>query len=837
MHPQNRTPAVGVAALVDALPPHLAERVSLVGDAERPSAGEFVLYWTHHALRTDANPSLDAALALGERLGLPVLVYAGISGVRAHQSDRHLTFLLEGYRDLAARLAALGVPFACSLRKDGRLDVALDRLAARAALVVSDDMPREPWPDRLASLARRTGRAVLAVDSSCVVPMNLVPDAFDRAFAFRDATRSEREARVARPWPARPHEAMRWPLVDHGLPEVDWDRLDVAGLVASLPVDHSVGPVAETRGGETAAIERWRAFVADGLDGYARDRNDAASPGGVSRLSAYLHYGMISPMRVAREAAAAGGEGAEKFLDELLVWRELAYAWCRHMPGHEGLEALPGWARATLDARRGDVRTVLSGERLARGRTGDRLWDLAQRSLLRHGELHNNLRMTWGKAIPSWCASPEDALRTLLELNDRFALDGCDPASIGGLLWCLGLFDRPHRPETPVLGAVRARPTSEHARRLDVEAYGRLVDRPVRPLRVAVIGAGVAGLACARILADHGLEVEVLDKARGPGGRTSTRRGEGGAFDHGAQYFTVRDRRFARAVASWTDEGVVARWDARFARLGPDGAASFEPSPRFVGTPSMSALCAHLAEDLRVSYRSRATRLVREGARWRVLLEEGDAPDAGVFDVVLSTAPAPQTASLLGSAAPALAALASQISLRATWSLMVAFDGPVGLPFDHGEVLVGAPEIGEALGWVSRQSSKPGRAPDGIDRWTVLARPEWSEDRLERAPEAMAGELESAFLALCRTLGVAAPRVVHAAAHRWRFALAGREAGPEAILDARLGIGAAGDWLRGSRIEDAYLSGVALAGRVLGTVGRRVEVLDGARQAACAALA
>ncbi|MFM1823928.1 MAG: hypothetical protein RI967_2194 [Planctomycetota bacterium] len=827
--PSNRSSEhLRAAELVDALPAHLAERVSLVGAPAEAPRGEFVLYWTHHALRTDANPSLDAARAIGDALGIPVLVYAGISGVRAHQSDRHLTFLLEGYRDLASQLAAIGVPFACSLRKDGRLDVALDRLAARAAVVVTDDMPREPWPDRLASLARRTGRAVLAVDSACVVPMNLVGTAFGRAFAFRDATRAEREARVARPWPVAPRDASRFPLVDHGLPEVDWDRLDIAALVASLAVDHSVGPVPDTRGGSAAGLARWRAFVSEGLANYARDRNDATIHGGVSRLSPYLHYGMVSPLRIAREAAEAGGEGAEKFLDELLVWRELAYAWCRHVPGHASFAALPGWARATLAARQGDSRTVLPRERLARGRTGEALWDLAQRSLVAHGELHNNLRMTWGKAIPAWCATPEEAIALLFELNDRFALDGCDPASVCGLLWCLGLFDRAHAPETPILGSVRARPVAEHARRVDLDAYGAIVARPTRPLRVAVIGAGVAGLACARTLADHGIEVEVFEKARGPGGRTSTRRGEHGSFDHGAQYFTVRDARFARAVRGFEEEGVAARWNARFARIGAEGVEPFDPSPRFVGIPSMSAVCGHLAEDLRISYRSRVASIAREGARWRVVVEEETADDPGTFDAVLSTAPAPQTALLLGAAAPAIAATASQIAMRATWSLMLAFEGRVALPFDHGEVLVGAREVGEALGWVSRQSSKPGRADDGVDRWTVLARPEWSEERLERAPEAMIPEIEARFRALAASLGVAVPRTVHASAHRWRFALAGREVGPEAVYDARLGIGAAGDWLRGSRIEDAYLSGIALAGRVLGTLDRRLDALRGA---------
>jgi hypothetical protein len=197
-------------------------------------------------------------------------------------------------------------------------------------------------------------------------------------------------------------------------------------------------------------------------------------------------------MRIAREAHAAG---ADKYLEELLVWRELAYQWCRHVPDHSSFDALPAWARRTLAAHAQDERAALSWEQLASGRTGDRLWDLAQRSLAMHGELHNNVRMTWGKAVIGWTRSPEAAIATLIDLNNRFALDGADPASYGGILWCLGLFDRPFTPELPVLGSVRPRTTDGHAERLDLDAYERIVSRRTRPWRVAVIGAGISGAA------------------------------------------------------------------------------------------------------------------------------------------------------------------------------------------------------------------------------------------------------------------------------------------------------------------------------------------------------
>ncbi|GLC46057.1 hypothetical protein PLESTM_001820400 [Pleodorina starrii] len=264
-----------------------------------------------------------------------------------------------------------------------------------------------------------------------------------------------------------------WPSLDLQRPD-----LDLGALAASLRgVDCSVAGVAHLVGGSTAGYGRWDAWRRrGGVARYAATRNDAMQRSGTSRMSPYLRWGMVSPFRIAREAAASGGSGAGKFLDELLVWRELSYSFCFHRYRQlHSVAVLPRWAQDSLAAHATDPRVTKTLQQLEAGTTGDRFWDAAQRQLAAHGELHNNVRMTWGKALLGWCASPQGALEATLHLNHRYALDGCDPASYGGVLWCFGLFDGPKEaPATLVSGALRRRPTGAHSRRLDPSAYAAL---------------------------------------------------------------------------------------------------------------------------------------------------------------------------------------------------------------------------------------------------------------------------------------------------------------------------------------------------------------------------
>jgi renalase len=299
----------------------------------------------------------------------------------------------------------------------------------------------------------------------------------------------------------------------------------------------------------------------------------------------------------------------------------------------------------------------------------------------------------------------------------------------------------------------------------------------------------------------------MFDKGRRPGGRTSTRRVEVGGlqldFDHGAQYFTLRDADIARVVAAWEALGVVQRWRGRIVAIQEDGSVrTSESEARFVGTPTMSAVCEHLASGLQLHCGVTVSAIERSAVG--LALSASDGRRLGRFDAVVLTAPPPQTAALAAYAAPALAARIASVTMKPCWAAMVAFDSAYAAPFDAAFVNRGP------LSWVARASSKPRRSAKP-DRWVLHANDAWSAAHLEQGREEVSEALLRAFFEAA-SCGAAKP--VWLSAHRWRFAAADAALDDGCLVDAPGRVIACGDWANGNRVEGALLSGRIAAQRL-----------------------
>ena len=457
----------------------LALRGTRVNDVRTQPEGEYVLYWMQSTHRFEENWALRLAVLEADRLNKPLVIHQGLDPTYEHANDRIHAFILHNARELAARAPALGLHYQFVLRPrraDDRRVV--DRLAARAALVVTDLFPTCGIAERTARFAQRVNCRVVAVESHAIVPWGAIEKAEYAARTIRPKVHkllaSALEPVEDRP-PRLPVTAtLAASLRDAmGTAPVDWGATDIATAIAGCEIDHAVPPVS-LPSGRDAARARLAAFCADGLREYSTRRSDPNDPDGSSRLSPYLHFGQLSAAEVARTAMAAGpADEVTKFLDELVTWRELALNFCLRTPAFGTLDALPTWVHTTMGKHADDPREATYDLAAFEGAaTHDALWNAAQQELLCTGMMHNVVRMLWGKTVVLWSARYADALAWLVHLNNKYALDGRDPSSYGGIQWCLGKFDRPFY-DRPVLGVIRPMSLKRAREKWDAARYER----------------------------------------------------------------------------------------------------------------------------------------------------------------------------------------------------------------------------------------------------------------------------------------------------------------------------------------------------------------------------
>ncbi len=496
-------------------------RLRTVHDAPARPDGDFVLYWMIAHRRLGWNFALQRAVDEASRLDKPLVILEALRCGYRWASDRLHRFVIDGMADHARQLDGSerqGVVYYPYLEPEADAGKGLlEALAERAALVVTDDFPCFFLPRLVEAagrqlarlepggLAEGTGVRLEAVDANGLLPLRAADKVFARAFDFRRFLQKNLPSHLGdlpRVDPLSlqdggpglpPLDAHQLDGIEQRWPPTPRDVLDApADLLARLPIDHDVRPWDGLRGGDGEAAMALQRFLDERLASYGDGRNhpddDAASG-----FSPYLHFGHLgahqvftalaeregwTPQRLSdttrgqREGWWGMSASAESFLDELVTWREVGYNMCWQEPAYDRYDSLPDWARATLAEHQGDEREhVYTLEQFERAETHDELWNAAQRQLVKEGRMHNYLRMLWGKKVLHWTEDPRTAVDILVELNNKYALDGRNPNSYSGIFWVFGRYDRAWGPERPIFGKIRYMTSDSTRRKLRLTQY------------------------------------------------------------------------------------------------------------------------------------------------------------------------------------------------------------------------------------------------------------------------------------------------------------------------------------------------------------------------------
>ncbi len=464
------------------------------------AGGAFVLYWMTAFRRKNWNFSLQRAVEWAKELQKPLVILEALRCDYPWASDRLHAFILQGMRDNLSDFDGSPVfyfPFVEKRKDEGK--GLLEALGSSACVVVGDDYPAFFLPGMVAAAARLLRVRLEAVDSNGLLPLRAAGQVHATAFSFRRFLQKNLPDHLDQMPAEDPLAGLTLPVLT-ALPRAITDRWAPASsevlnaspeVLNALPIDHRVEAVT-MHGGRKAAREALRVFVREKLHPYHLVRNHPDDDGS-SGLSPYLHFGHLAVHQVLAELVereewgperlsvnATGkrvgwwgmSEGAEAFLDQLITWRELGFNMCSKRADYDRFESLPDWVRKDLLDHAGDVRPyVYSRAEFEAAKTHDPLWNAAQTQLLQEGRLHNYLRMLWGKKILEWSSSPQEALAVMIELNNKYALDGRDPNSYTGIFWVLGRYDRPWFPQRPVFGKIRYMSSRNTMRKVRVEEY------------------------------------------------------------------------------------------------------------------------------------------------------------------------------------------------------------------------------------------------------------------------------------------------------------------------------------------------------------------------------
>ncbi len=425
--------------------------------------GAYGLYFMQASQRIKDNKALALAVSMANDNNIPLITVFNLMPDFPGANIRHYLFMLQGLRELKSEFENRGLPFEIipGFYEENHLE-----LSKQAAFTVTDCGYLRHQREMREKAAAGSDCAFYQVETDIVVPCET---ASQKKEAYASSIRPKILRHLSsflKETPVPELKKKKNPLKLKGL-----DIKDSKTVLSFLKCPMQPGPVEGLKGGYSKALELLNIFISSKLPFYHM-RSDPSCDFS-SGLSPYLHFGQISPAEIALAAmkSAAPQENKEKFLDELIVWRELARNFVLYEKNYDSLEGLPEWARRQIEKGKKDKRAYsYTPVELEKARTHDIYWNCAQKELLITGRMHNYMRMYWGKKIIEWTSHPSLALKTMIHLNDTYAMDGRDPNGYASILWCFGLHDRPFFPR-PVFGLVRYMSSRGLQSKFDMKEY------------------------------------------------------------------------------------------------------------------------------------------------------------------------------------------------------------------------------------------------------------------------------------------------------------------------------------------------------------------------------
>ncbi len=405
-----------------------------------------IFYLMSRDQRVKNNWSLIFAKEVAEEKNQEIAVVFFLTSPFLGATSRQYDFMLRGLMEIEASLNNLNIPFFIEIGDP--LNIAHPFFIKKnAGAVITDFDPLKIKCKWRESISRKAHCKVFEVDSHNIVPYSIASSKQEfAAYTIRPKIKKHLDDFLT-PFPKIKKQEK---LLNIKMRPINWSL-----LYKKIQLDKKVTTVKWINPGEKEAQKTLLKFIKNNLKHYNYHRNNPNKEV-LSNLSPYIHFGQISAQHIALTIKKNNTAGADDFLEELIVRKELADNFCFYNKNYDNFDGFPDWAKKSLNKHRTDKRPYLYNKiQLEKGETHDCLWNASQLEMIKTGKMHSYLRMYWAKKILEWTKTPEEAIKIAIYLNDKYELDGRDPKGYTGIAWSIGgVHDRAWG-ERPVFGKIR----------------------------------------------------------------------------------------------------------------------------------------------------------------------------------------------------------------------------------------------------------------------------------------------------------------------------------------------------------------------------------------------